>query len=132
MRNAAASVAVVDDEAGVRSSLTRLLRSAGYETREYASGPEFLESLTYARPDCVVLDLLMPSMSGHEVQARLNETGCDVSVVVITGNEVPGARDRAYRDGAASFLRKPVDDSDLISAIEAAMRRRRHAPDSCR
>jgi len=118
----AVSVAVVDDEEPVRTSLTRLLRSAGYEASAFASGPDFLDSLNETRPDCVVLDLLMPAMGGHEVQARLTLEGRHVPVVLITADEVPGARERALREGAASFLRKPVDDSDLIAAIEAAIR----------
>jgi FixJ family two-component response regulator len=125
MNASAVSVAVVDDEKPVCFSLTRLLRSAGYETSAYASGRDFLASLSESHPDCVVLDLLMPGMSGHEVQDRLALAGLPVPVVVITGNEIPGARDRAFRAGAANFLRKPVDASDLITAIETAIRMHR-------
>lgn len=116
------SIAVVDDEEPVRSSLTRLLRSAGYETSAHASGHDFLESLEGIRPDCVVLDLRMPGLNGHEVQARMKTRGLRIPVVIITAHEMPGARERACDAGAASFLRKPIDDSDLLAAIEAAIR----------
>lgn len=115
-------VTVVDDEEPVRSGLTRLLRSAGYETSAYPSGAEFLDSLELRHPDCVVLDLSMPGMTGHEVQSRMAIAGVHVPVVVITGHETPGVRERALQAGATRFLRKPVDDSDLLSAIEAAIR----------
>jgi FixJ family two-component response regulator len=116
-----ARVAVVDDEEPVRTGLSRLLRSVGYETSVYASGPDFLESLTGGEPDCVVLDLSMPGMSGHEVMGQMRSRGSCATVVIITGREAPGDRNRALGAGAKAFLRKPIDDSDLISAIEKAI-----------
>jgi FixJ family two-component response regulator len=63
----------------------------------------------------------MPGMSGHEVQAHMERAGLHVPVVIITGHETPGARERTLRAGASGFLRKPVDDSDLIAAIQTAI-----------
>jgi FixJ family two-component response regulator len=73
------------------------------------------------KPDCVVLDLRMPQMSGFDVQAALQQTHAELPVVVITGDDVPEGRARALRQGARAYLRKPVDDATLLDAIEAAI-----------
>jgi FixJ family two-component response regulator len=124
MRPAQALIAVVDDEEAVRTALSRLLRSAGYATDNFLSGEEFLGSLEIRSPDCVVLDLRMPTLSGHQVQARLAAAGRRIPVVVLTGYDSPDARERALQAGAMAFLRKPVDDSELLGAINAALGRR--------
>ena len=66
-------VAVVDDEEDVRHSLQRLLRSAGFEVLVYGSGTEFLRHVTDSSPDCVVLDMHMPRLTGLDVQAELRD-----------------------------------------------------------
>lgn len=118
---AQAVVAVVDDDEEVRAALTRLLRSAGLTAVTYPSGAEFLESLETRLPDCVVLDLVMPAVSGHVVQARLAAAAHNVPVVVLTGHYSADARERALRSGAVAFLKKPVDDSELLDAIAAGI-----------
>lgn len=113
-------IAVVDDEQAVRTALTRLLRSAGFAAEAYLSGADFLESLATRIPDCVLLDLWMPAMSGHEVQARLAAAGRHVPVVVLTGHASADARERALEAGAVAFLLKPADDSELLAVIVTA------------
>jgi FixJ family two-component response regulator len=112
-------VAIVDDEEPIRKALTRLLRSAGVDVVTFPSGGEFLESLTTRRPDCVVLDLHMPVVTGFEVQARLAETG--VPVVIITGHDSDETRAKALAGRPAAYLRKPVNDQVLLDAIELAL-----------
>jgi len=129
-------VAVVDDEEDVRHSLQRLLRAAGFEVLAYASGGEFLRHVTDLSPDCVVLDLHMPRLTGLDVQAVLRERGLAVPVLILTGNETPETRAAALVSGVDGYLTKPVDDDVLIGAIVAAMhhhgRPRRVEPDSPR
>jgi FixJ family two-component response regulator len=122
MNNDPALVAVVDDEESVRKALGRLIRSAGYGVEMFGSGVEFMQSLKRMRPDCVVMDLRMPVLSGFELQAALQRSGVTVPVVIITGDDSPESRDRALRGGARAFLRKPVDDALLIEAIQNAVR----------
>ena len=112
-------VAIVDDEEPIRKALTRLLRSGGLDVESFASGSEFLESLSVQRPDCVVLDLHMPVVNGFEVQARLVEFG--VPVVIITGHDSDETRARALAGRPAAYLRKPVNDQVLLDAIELAL-----------
>lgn len=113
-------VAIVDDEESVRTALRRLVRSAGLDVETFATGRQFLESLKSGRPDCVILDLHMPQINGFAVLSRLKELHNDVPVVAITGHDTPETRERALAGGAKAYLRKPVDDKALLSAIESA------------
>ncbi|HEY6242150.1 MAG TPA: response regulator, partial [Burkholderiales bacterium] len=101
-------IAVVDDDPFVLKALERLLRSAGFSVEAFASGAEFLRSADHHQPDCVVLDLHMPEMSGFEVQARLTLAHARVPVVVITGHDTPESRSRSLAGGVKSYLTKPV------------------------
>ena len=113
-------VAVVDDEPDVRRALQRLLRSAGFDVETYASGAAFLESIADHKPDCLVLDLHMPALSGFDVQTELAARRAGVPVVVITGHDTPAARSRTLGAGARAYLCKPVDDEALLGAIAEA------------
>jgi len=114
-------IAVVDDEEDVRHSLQRLLRSAGFEVLVYGSGTEFLRHVTDSSPDCVVLDLHMPRLTGLDVQSTLRERGLSLAVVILTGNETAETRAAAFAGGVDEYLAKPVDDNVLIDAIVTAM-----------
>jgi len=114
-------IAVVDDEESVRMALRRLLRSAGLDVETFSSGADFLDSLKSHRPDCVVLDLHMPHISGFAVQARLAETGNRLPAVFITGHDSDETRERARAAGIVAYLRKPVNDQTLLDAITAAI-----------
>lgn len=114
-------LAVVDDDADVRVALTRLVSSAGFAVETYASGAEFLDSIEDHKPDCVVLDLHMPEMSGFDVQGALAEANAGIPVVVITGHDTPESRSRAVLLGSNAYLCKPIDDKALLAAIGAAV-----------
>jgi len=114
-------LAVVDDDADVRVALTRLVSSAGFAVETFASGAEFLRSIEDHEPDCVVLDLHMPDMSGFDVQGALADGHAAVPVVIITGHDTPEARARAIQLGAKVYLRKPVNDEALLAAIGTAI-----------
>ena len=114
-------IAVVDDDEAVCNALRRLLRSARFDVETFPSGADFLESVKEHQPDCVVLDLHMPQVSGFAVQARLAESGIRLPTVVITGYDADATRERALAGGAAACLRKPVDDQALLDAITKAV-----------
>ena len=114
-------LAVVDDDADVRIALTRLVSSAGFNVGTFASGTEFLRSVRDHEPDCVVLDLHMPEMSGFDVQGALARGHPAVPVVVMTGHDTPESRVRAIQMGAKVYLRKPVNDEALLAAIGDAI-----------
>jgi FixJ family two-component response regulator len=113
-------VAVVDDEEPIRKALMRLLRSAGLSVETFGSGTEFLKSMDTRMPDCVVLDLHMPHMDGFSLQAQLVRKCAALPVIIVTGHDLPNARERAMAGGASAFLRKPVLDRTLLGAISAA------------
>jgi len=115
-------VAIVDDEASVRRSVERLLRSAGMDVSTFPSGREFLQALGDSRPDFLVLDLHMPAMNGFEVCEEMQRTGVHVPVAIITGHDKPEYRARAVAAGVAAYLPKPIDDKELIGVIAAAAR----------
>jgi len=117
-------VAVVDDEESVRKALERLLRAAGLEVETFASGDEFLASLGERRPDCVLLDLHMPTLDGFEIHERLAAEGIVLPVIVVTGQDKPEYRTRARELGVAAYLCKPVQGTVLLDAILAADGRR--------
>ena len=121
MGNDAKLLAVVDDDADVRAALKRLMASAGFHVETYACGAEFLQSIDDHEPDCLVLDLHTPELSGFDVQDALAVGHAAVPVVVITGHDTPQSRARALKLGAKSYLCKPVDGEVLLAAIDSAI-----------
>ena len=128
MPRAPALIAIVDDEESVRKALQRLFRSAGFAVETYASGTEFLESILSHEPACVVLDLHMPDVNGFEVQDELTLNGKRVPVIIITGHDTPETQACALARGAKAYLRKPIDDLMLLSAVYAEIARETHSP----
>jgi CheY-like chemotaxis protein len=127
MKGHAPVVAVVDDDADVLRALQRLLRSEGFDVLVYGSGGEFMRSCDMAAPDCLVLDLHMPEMTGFDVLDALRAlpTGdARPPVVVLTGHDTPVGRARALAGGADSYLCKPTDAEVLIRAINDALSHR--------
>jgi FixJ family two-component response regulator len=115
-------VAIVDDEEPVRKALKRLLRASGVEAETYASGKEFLEAGALRWPDCLILDLHMPGMSGLQVLRELRAAKVPLPTVVITAYDEPAAREQCLAAGAAAYLRKPLDERLLLNAISASAR----------
>lgn len=116
-------VAIIDDEGSVRRALLRLLRSANYRAEAFASGAAFLESLSVRVPDCLILDLQMPAMTGLDLQQRLLELDYRLPVIVITAHDDVERRDRCLSMGASHYLRKPLEGDELLGAVESAVRR---------
>jgi FixJ family two-component response regulator len=121
MAHAAALIAIVEDDTRVRTALARLLGWSDYTVLSFAGGDEFLGHHMEREPDCLVLDLHMPGLSGFEVMQRLTAGGRTIPTVVITGQDSPVARQRAQRHGACAYLCKPVDRDELTRAIENAI-----------
>jgi len=113
-------VAIVDDEEPIRKALKRLLRSANVESESFASGPAFLDSLASRRPDCVILDLHMPGMTGLHVLQQLQQAGVQLPTIVITAYDEPETRDHCLAAGATAYLRKPLEDTLLLDAVASA------------
>src|SRR3546814_18220761 len=110
----------VDYDAAVRRALGRLVRSLSYRPAGYASGEEFLASLSKAPPFCVVLDQHMPGLHGLDVLIQMRARGSDAPVIIITGFDQPGVSEKCLKAGAAVYLRKPVERSALSAAVKSA------------
>jgi len=125
MNRQVAKVIVIDDEPSVRRGLSRLLRSAGYETVCYTSAVDYLEDGPAENAGCLLLDVCMPELSGIDLQERLREAQSDVPIIFLTGHgDLPTAV-HAMKEGAVDFLTKPVDEEALFDAIEEAISRNR-------
>lgn len=120
-------IAVVDDEESVRKAVMRLLEAAGHPARGFASGNEFLEHWAAEPPDCLMLDLQMPGLSGSDVQRALNRADAHVPVIIITAHDAPAAREECLREGAIAYLCKPLDERSLLSALGQALGARHDA-----
>jgi FixJ family two-component response regulator len=115
-------VAIVDDDASVRQSTDRLIRSFGYRTQAFGSGLEFLSSVAAQYVACLVLDVRMAGMDGLDVQRTLAERGARIPIVFVTGQASDEEERCARSAGAVEFLRKPVRQANLRQAIESAVR----------
>ena len=115
-------VAVVDDEATVRKALGRLLSASGLAVETFATGQAFLDSLQLRQPDCLVLDLHMPGLTGFAVQRELARTAVRLPIVIITANDDADWRVQCLAAGAAEYLLKPLDGPALLDAITRAVR----------
>ena len=116
-------VHIVDDEESVRKSASFLLRTSGFETQTYASGPAFLKAAGTAEPGCVLLDVRMPEMDGLEVQRELAARGVTMPVIVLTGHGDISIAVQAMKAGAVDFLEKPFEKEQLLGAIAVAFER---------
>ncbi len=131
--NLSSTVFIIDDDPSVRKSLSRLLRSVGYDIAAFASAREFLDHLHLllspsAIPNpqptsgCVVLDIQMPGLSGLDLQEELlAKTDYCMPIIFITGHGDIPMSVNALKKGAVDFLVKPVDQKDLMAAVEAAI-----------
>jgi FixJ family two-component response regulator len=112
---------LVDDDPAILKAVSRLLRVAGYEVFAYSSAEEFLNNHATAAPGCAVLDVSMPGFSGLELQEWLARSGASWPVIFVSGHSNIPISVRAMKAGAVDFLTKPVDEDDLLRAVEVAI-----------
>jgi FixJ family two-component response regulator len=115
------AIAIVDDEEPIRKALGRLLRSVGYKVSTFSNGAEFLDSLEARQPDCTILDLHLPGLSGLEIQEYLRIQNIGIPCIIITGKDEFESRTQAMALGAAAYLTKPLDEHFLLSTITSAV-----------
>ena len=133
MQNQTAPIVyVVDDDTGIRETLSSLLRSVGLRMQGFASTDEFLAHPRADEPSCLVLDVRLPGVGGLELQRQLGALHDPIPIIFITGHGDILMSVRAIKAGAVEFLPKPFRDQDLLDAIQAAISRdtaRRQAED---
>lgn len=116
-------VCVLDDDAAVRKSLERLIRSVGLEVRSFPSASEFLNHAPEDRPSCLVVDVRMPGLSGLDLQETLTASGWQAPMIFITGHGTVPMSVRAMRAGAVNFLQKPFEEQEILDSIHQAIER---------
>jgi DNA-binding response OmpR family regulator len=115
------TVVIIDDDQDVREALSDFLQAAGLRVNLFASVQEFLNSTGQPRPECLVLDIMLPGRNGLDFHAELARGGVDLPVVFISGHADVPMSVRAMKAGAVEFLTKPVRLQELLEAIHLAI-----------
>jgi FixJ family two-component response regulator len=115
-------VSIVDDDASIRRSTLRILRSVGMHAEAFASAEEFLASEEVEKTACLILDLRMPGMSGLELQQHLAKASNPVPIIFFSALSSPKEERQLLREGISQFLQKPVSKDVLLAAIHTALK----------
>ena len=121
MADASSWIAVVDDDPAVLKALSRLLRSRAFRVQTFESGREFLAALPHDLPECLIVDLQMPGMSGLDLQQHLARNGIPIPTIMITAHGEAALRGRYEQAGLVAFLLKPLQENSLFAAIDMAI-----------
>jgi FixJ family two-component response regulator len=112
---------IIDDDASMRSSLSRMLDSYGYSTEVFESAEDFIQQSIPVSPAAVLLDMRMPTMTGVELQMKLNNMGRQTPIIFISGESMPHEIVTSMKQGAIDFLLKPFNLDDLLKSIGSAI-----------
>ena len=115
-------ISVVDDDESVRESLPDLLKEFGFAAQAFSSAEEFLVSSYVKETKCLILDVAMPGLSGPDLQKELTRRRQEIPIVFITAHRDERVRPRLLEQGAVECLFKPFSESDLLDALNAALR----------
>ena len=99
----------------------RLLEASSYEVQGFKCAGDFLFELSNGQPECMIVDLQMPKMTGLELQHRLASTGVNIPTIVISAHDEPGTREQCIAAGALAYLLKPIRKAALLTAIDTAI-----------
>ena len=118
-------VFIVDDDTSVRESLSLLLSMRGLSTQSFGSAEDFLEAFQPSWRGCLVLDIRMPGMSGLELQQHLQQRGCTLPIIIVTGHGDVAAARQAFKARAFDFIEKPWSVDQLAESIQQALSEQR-------
>lgn len=114
-------VSIVDDDWSLVEATVSLIQSLGYVAEGFGSAEEFLKSRQLLKTDCLILDILMPSMGGFELQRRLAAGNYQIPIIFVTSYDSEDAQIQAAQAGAAGFLYKPFSQESLFRAVRSAL-----------
>jgi len=114
-------VSVVEDDLSFRESMTMLLSSLGYSVEAFPSAVDFLASPRVSDTACLIADVNMPEITGIELHHRLVDAGHTIPMILVTAYPNDADRARALSDGIICYLRKPVDDKQLIGCLRGVL-----------
>ena len=115
-------ISIVDDDEHFRESMRRLMRSLSYRVAVFSSAADFLASAHLSETSCLIADVHMPAMTGVELHHHLIEAGHRIPTILVTAYPRDVERVRAMNDGVLCYLRKPVDEQNLLQCLRAALR----------
>ena len=121
------TVFIIDDDAAVRRSLELMVEASGWQARTFASAHQFLARPRVRVPSCLVLDPVLPDITGLDLQQRLAADRVDIPIIFITDCGDVSTTVKAMKAGAVEFLTKPFDDDVILSAISQALERSHRA-----
>jgi FixJ family two-component response regulator len=114
-------VSIVEDDQFFRDSMRRLMRSLGYAVEAFPSAADFLASPRLAETACLIADVHMPAMTGIELYRHLIGAGRAIPTILVTAYPNDADRARALSDGVVCYLRKPVNEQDLLRCLRATL-----------
>ena len=114
-------VSVVEDDQFFRESMQRLMRSLGYVVDAFSSAADFLASPSLSETACLIADVHMPAMTGVELHRHLVAAGHAIPTILVTAYPNDADRTRSLNDGVVCYLRKPIDEQDLLRCLRAAL-----------
>ncbi|OKO91729.1 hypothetical protein AC629_01925 [Bradyrhizobium sp. NAS80.1] len=114
-------ISIVDDDASVRASMKRLMKSSGYGAEAFPSADDLLNSGQLQDTSCIIADVEMPKASGFDMQRALKSAGYCIPIIFITAFPDDKDRDCALKEGAHSYLRKPVSIDELLRCVQSAI-----------
>jgi FixJ family two-component response regulator len=114
-------VFIVDDDVSIRDGFAALIRSVGLTVQTFASAGEFLSAALPDGPACLILDVLLPGLSGLDLQRDLSRAGVQFPIIFISGYADIPMTVQAMKAGAMEFLSKPVREQELLAAINRAL-----------
>jgi len=117
------TIAIVEDDDGVRVAYADLMSSYGYEVRAFGSAEDFVASNCQNEVECLILDQRLPGLSGLELQAQLKRQHCALPIVFVTSQDDDVTRAKALDSGAVHFLNKPIDADELVRCVIDAQTR---------
>ncbi|NOZ36998.1 MAG: response regulator transcription factor [Gammaproteobacteria bacterium] len=112
---------IIDDDKGMRDSLTWLVKSSGYDAVAFENAESFIENLPDNKLGCVIADIRMPGMSGLKLYQKLSEMDFQMPVIIITGHGDISIAVKALKDGIFDFVEKPFDDKVILDSISMAI-----------
>ncbi|RPI74045.1 MAG: DNA-binding response regulator, partial [Ignavibacteriales bacterium] len=121
MNKADCKIFLIDDDEEIRSGISLLLKSVGYNVESFKSVQELLETKNYTGPGCILLDIFLGGKTGLELQADIETKFESLPIIFITGQGNISMSVEAMKKGAINFLQKPIDDKELLKAIEEAL-----------
>jgi FixJ family two-component response regulator len=117
----ASTVRVVDDDLTIRILLEEICKGANINVKTYASAEEFLAEFSPDDMGCLLLDMVMPGMSGLELQQALNERGSSTPIIILSGAGDVGMAIKAFKAGAVDFIEKPAQPKTILRCVNSAM-----------